>query len=63
MFEEHNPNFVLVCLCLACRKFEIFWCPNCQMAAPIAFFRGSLLPETFEHVSIVFDYGYSSNIT
>ena len=33
--------FVLVSLCLACRKIKTFWCPDCQMATPIAFFGGS----------------------
>ena len=37
-FEERNPNFVLVALRLACKRFEIFRCPaDCQIAAPITF--------------------------
>ena len=38
------------------KKIEIFRCSDCRLAAPIAFFRGSLPPETFERLSIIFDY-------
>lgn len=34
-------------------KFETFWHPDCRLAVPIAFFRGSLPLETFEQVSII----------
>ena len=56
VFKERDPHFVLVFLCLACKKFENFKCPDCQMAAPIAFFRDSLLLETFKRISIIFNY-------
>ena len=55
-FEERNPNFVLFPYASHAETFEHFWCPDCKLAAPIAFFRGLLPPETLERVSIVFDY-------
>ena len=53
MFEKRNPNFVLVVL--HAEKLEIFGCLDCRLAAPIAFFKGSLPLETFKCISIIFD--------
>ena len=41
---------------LHAEKFTIFWCPDCQIAAPVAFIRDSILPETLEPIPITFDY-------
>ena len=45
-FEECSPNFVLCAL--HAEKFENFWCLDCHLATPIAFFKGSLPPEAFK---------------
>ena len=58
MEQSHLKNAILISCWLPCalhaEKIKIFWCPD--LAAPIAFFRGSLPPETFEHFSIIFYY-------
>lgn len=56
-FEARNPNFMLVALCLARRKIlDLFGVQIAVWPDPIAFFRGLLPPETFERISVIFDY-------
>ena len=37
VFEECNPNLFWLPCALHAEKFEMFWCPDCRLAAPIAF--------------------------
>ena len=57
---SRSKNPILISYWLPCalhaKKNEIFWCLDCRLAAPVAFFRGSLPSETFERVSVIFDY-------
>ena len=59
-FLSRSKNAILISRwfpgALHAEKIEIFCCLDCHLAAPIAFFNGSLLPKTFKRVSIIYDY-------